>query len=216
MGAHMLLDDLALDALTLEGLPSLLDLPPDALTCVLAHTSLASLGRAASTCTALSTITDSHGPWQQLCLRQGLEAKSSPKAVLRRATLCGHERAQTSSEFDWRGDGTCKCVTCGRLYRVVMTPGFIDSSKGSTKLVTRAEFHAMHEAPRRLQMWGVTWDRRAGAAAKAAAAGQARLAEPTDVTDESPCLGPFKNSWEGVTSFLGEKYSQYYQCDDNW
>ena len=165
----------------------LLTLPPDVLNGIVSECDLPSIGSAASSCATLRRLCrEQDGPWAPVCARQGLagEGALAPRAALMRASLCEHVHSP-SDHFLWEQCGTatgslstahqrspderpCRCARCGRVYDVRLTMGFVDTAAFSSKLVTKAEFRARHEAPGHQQYWTVVWNRAAAAAAKAA------------------------------------------------
>ena len=153
----------------------LLTLPPDLQQAVITHCGVVASGCAAASCSGLARLCDPGCPlWPLACRRQGLavEKNGDPKAVLRRAALCQHTTDERpASSFHWRCEQSvvqCCCRECGRAFSVTLSNGCIDTPSFASKMVTRADFRALYEAPRKDRAFRVVWDRRAAAAAQPA------------------------------------------------
>ena len=88
------------------------------------------------------------------CQRQGLATEESGaplRDVLRRAALCRHATDERpASSFEWQcvlGKVQSRCRECSRIFGVSLSNGCMDTPSFASKLVTRAEFRALHEAP---------------------------------------------------------------------
>ena len=108
-------------------------------------------------CASLAKACELYGPWLSLSALEGLSVADGASAweVLRQASVCTHWQDWPSSEFEWsceHGGLEASCKACGRLHDVTLTTGFVDTRAFSSKLVTRAQFRARHEAPRHLQV----------------------------------------------------------------
>ena len=161
-----------------DELAALTCLPADLLLAVLGQCDVVGLGRAAACCSAFARLlSDTSCPlWPVLCQRQGLATEESgapPRDVLRRAALCRHATDERpASSFEWQcvlGRVQSRCRECSRIFGVSLSNGCMDTPSFASKLVTRAEFRALHEAPRHDRLgWQVVWDRRHAAAAQPA------------------------------------------------
>ena len=174
----------------------LLALPPDLQLAVLLQCGVVASGRAASSCSWLARLCDSGCPlWRLVCKQQGLaveEGGDPPKAVLRRAALCRHATDERpASSFDWWCEQSavqCCCRECGRVFSVTLSNGCVDTPSFASKLVTRADFRALYEAPSNHRAFRVVWDRRAAAAAQPAmrqAEDEQRSSAPRGVSSPS-------------------------------
>jgi len=151
--------------------PTLMTLEDDLLLAVLAYCDIPTLGPTASSCKALAQWCDDEVLWRPLSQSQGLDTVA-PKPSLQRAASCSHEVQQNSNAFEWHCDADAtihaRCLQCHRLYTVKLAMGFVDTAAFSSKLVTRAAFTAVFQAPARHRSFEATWDRREAASAKAA------------------------------------------------
>ena len=169
----------------------LLALPPDLQLAVIIQCGVVASGRAAASCSGLARLCDSGCPlWPLVCQQQGLavEEGGDPKAVLRRAAMCQHATDERpASSFDWQCEQSavqCCCRECGRAFSVTLSNGCVDTPSFASKLVTRADFRALYEAPSNDRAFRIVWDRRAAAAAQPAM----RQAEGGDNPASSPPL----------------------------
>ena len=154
---------------------ALLALPADLLLAVITQCGIVAVGRAAAFCSGLARLCDSGCPlWPLMCQWQGLDVEDGgeAKAALRRAALCQHAADERpASSFDWRCEHSVvrsRCRECGRAFSVTLSNGCVDTPSFASKMVTRADFRALYEAPSNDRAWRVVWDRRAAAAAQPA------------------------------------------------
>ena len=147
--------------------PTLATLPRELLIAILALCDVAGLGRMAATCAALSCVCDDEELWSVQRRKQDLHAPAwvprTSKSLVRQGMACEHG-GRPSSDFEWQPSENpdlrrSRCTDCGRLYSVTLKAGFMDTSFFSSKLVTKAEFQAVHEAPRHQCRFVVIWDR---------------------------------------------------------
>lgn len=185
---------------------TLLTLPSELLVELVSGLDVPTLGMAASSCSFLSRFCEREGVWSQLCAKQGLVVQEgdTPQASLRCAATCGHAADQRPSQayvwevdaFGWR----CECGHCGRRYDVIMTTGFVDTPTFASKLVTRADFAARHDAPESQRSFVVLWDARSAGAAKKAG----------EISRSVP--GGTLKSWNsGTVTFLGPRMGAHPQ-----
>lgn len=148
---------------------TLCTLPKDVASAIFARCDVAGIGRTASSSRACQAMCEKDdGIWYDICARQGLDTDVRPKDAIRRAASCSHDD-RPSNDYEWeQGTSRCRCRSCRRPFQVTMQNGFVDTKMFSSKIVTRAEFVATHEAPRRFRKFSINWSRPNAAAARAA------------------------------------------------
>ena len=192
----------------------LLALPPDLQLAVIIQCGVVASGNAAASCSGLARLCDSGCPlWPLVCQQQGLavEEGGDPKAVLRRAALCKHATDERpASSFDWRCEQSavqCCCRECGRAFSVTLSNGCIDTPSFASKMVTRADFRALYEAPSNDRAYRIVWDGRAAAAAQPAmrqAEGGGHVGSPALAQSGSIGADAFQSRFESLS--FGPRY----------